>query len=131
MVVRDEDDLPEEVGRVILQLAEEYALDPCQEILDRQQALQRFPLPKRRRWHAEWWACSMCGSTLHFQEYKDNLSAWKAKNTVERVSEAVAGGDLAVRTAIVAELLPWALGYGDPVRERVEARQRGKTDRDG
>ena len=29
------------------------------------------------------------------------------------------------RAAITAELIPWALGYRDPVRERVEARQRG------
>lgn len=29
-----------------------------------------------------------------------------------------------VRFALRAELVPWALGYGDPVRDRVEARQR-------
>ncbi len=30
-----------------------------------------------------------------------------------------------VLNAIRADLVPWALGYSDPVRERVEARQRG------
>tara|TARA_R110002072_G_scaffold59265_5_gene151001 strand:- start:639 stop:1361 length:723 start_codon:yes stop_codon:yes gene_type:complete len=34
--------------------------------------------------------------------------------------------DLA-RAAIATELVPWALGYSDPVRERVEARQREAT----
>ena len=29
------------------------------------------------------------------------------------------------RTAIRAELVPWLLGYSDPVRERVEAREQG------
>ena len=29
-----------------------------------------------------------------------------------------------IRSAVRAELVPWALGYSDPVRERVEARQR-------
>ena len=29
-----------------------------------------------------------------------------------------------IRSLVLAELVPWALGYSDPVRERVEARQR-------
>ncbi len=29
--------------------------------------------------------------------------------------------------ALQEELLPWALGYGDPVRERVEARERERS----
>lgn len=34
-------------------------------------------------------------------------------------------GEEAAKRVVRAELVPWALGYGDPVRERVEARQRG------
>jgi len=32
-----------------------------------------------------------------------------------------------VRAAVRADLIPWALGYRDPVRERVEARQRAEA----
>ena len=34
---------------------------------------------------------------------------------------------LEIRGYMRAELVPWALGYGDPVRERVEARQRAEA----
>jgi len=43
-------------------------------------------------------------------------------------SDALAGSeDERLRGAICDEIIPWALGYSDPVRERVEARQRAEA----
>ncbi|MCA9630804.1 MAG: hypothetical protein KC766_24210 [Myxococcales bacterium] len=124
MVISDSDDLPEEVGRIRVHLAEEYAVDPRDDILQRLRAQPRTPLPQNERWQTQWWICTRCAWALSAQEDPGNLFTWKAKDAVEEVTKAV-GSESPVRAAITAELIPWALGYRDPVRERVEARQRG------
>lgn len=123
MIISDDDDLPETVGRIKVHLAEAYAVEQRPEILKQHTALPRNGAPAPGRWQDLWRACYYCGSTLAFIDREDTLPAWKAKDTVEHVAKVV-GSAARVRAAIVAELLPWALGYSDPVRERVEARQR-------
>jgi len=120
LIVNDSDELPEEARRLYVHLAEEYAIEQRQALLDRLRGLPRLPLPSAKKWQAHWWAGYGCMCTLATQT--GGSPAWKAKDTVESVSKAV-GGDAPVRAAVVAELLPWALGYSDPVRERVEARE--------
>lgn len=44
----------------------------------------------------------------------------KGHNSIHTLTKHVIGAD-AVNSAITAELTPWALGYKDPLRERVEA----------
>ena len=44
------------------------------------------------------------------------------KANVERCE--LAHGSERVRDRVQADLVPWALGYSDPARERIEARQR-------
>ncbi|MDC3379406.1 hypothetical protein OAX78_03895, partial [Planctomycetota bacterium] len=122
LIVNDRDDLPDEACRADVHSAEEYALDPRRGV---EQLRELFPLPAEERWQAHWWVATSCTATLDAQQSGDSAAAWKAKDTVELVAEEV-GGDAPVRAAIVAELLPWALGYSDPVRRRVA--KRGEVD---
>lgn len=121
LVVRDDEDLPEAVGRGNLHLAEEYAIEPRQALM--RALVLPLPQPRDERWHSRWWACFGCTCTLSALDIGGPQPGWHAKDTAESVAKVV-GGDAAVRAGIVAELLPWALGYSDPVRERVDARRR-------
>jgi len=59
---------------------------------------------------------------------REDLFEWAGKaasHAVESAGRSV--GVPAVLDAVRAELVPWALGYADPVRERVEARQRAEA----
>ena len=43
---------------------------------------------------------------------------------VQLAAGVAAAAGAPVRAALLRELVPWLLGYGDPLRERVEARSR-------
>jgi hypothetical protein len=59
-------------------------------------------------------------SEAHFagHQFMTNTYPW-----LRHVDRAIAQlGEGEVQRVITADLLPWALGVGDPLRERVEAR---------
>ena len=63
--------------------------------------------------------CALCGSTD-----QRRTASWHSGKVLIKLRHKTPQ-DLQV--AVAAELVPWALGYSDPVRERVEARQQAEA----
>lgn len=119
LLVKDTDTPPHEGLLLGLQAAEAYAVDPTPERVEwAKTVVVGTPTLLGTRWHG----CRLCVAVVDFmQNGVTNHFVWKAKAAAGQVAEDL-GKEMPVRAAIVRELLPWALGHGDPVRERVEAR---------
>ena len=77
------------------------------------------------RIHAEWTISAvMEAAELAADMRADLLEGYFA------VCNGMRGSDKETLAAVRQELVPWALGYGDPVRDRVEARQRADAEPD-
>jgi hypothetical protein len=115
LLVTERDDRRRSARVKHLHLAEQYAVDPSPELIRELQSLN---------WRgdagtAKWRAARLC-SVIALQG-PEGYFQWRAKEAVAEVADELRSVSK-VRASIVAELLPWCLGYFDPVAARVAAR---------
>lgn len=106
------------IGLRHLHLAEEYALEPSPEIARAISALPEVRLSSPIKWQA----AALIGVAARAVAKGSTCFEWRAKEAVAEVVEELKN-EKKVRAQIVSELLPWALGYRDPVRMRVQERR--------
>jgi hypothetical protein len=112
MIVKDCDGALDDVVMRRLHLAEEYAVAPTRDLIAAIDAL-----PDSVVTDARGRACALCAFVVHLTMLSTNHFSWKAKNATEVVAKEV-GGEKPVRAAVLAELLPWALGQRNRARAR-------------